>query len=164
MKEAKGGALPWIRAASRRLCWSFTKGAPDEGGQRGCHRPGSAPPPDGCAGASPKGASDEGGRRGRRLPTVVLELRQRWRRMKEAERGAVDQDPIRDSSADFTHRQGAEDGHSGIRHQLHPPSSRSSSRSHCRARFRKEPPKKPRSVEDQSSSPTPVPCSAPPPT
>jgi hypothetical protein len=44
------------------------------------------------------------------LPTVVLELR--W--MKEAERGAVDQDLIRDSSVDFARRQGAGDGHSGI--------------------------------------------------
>jgi hypothetical protein len=37
------------------------KGAADEGGRRGHHRPGSALPPDGCVGASPKGAPDEGG-------------------------------------------------------------------------------------------------------
>jgi hypothetical protein len=52
----------------------------------------------------------------RHLPTVVLELRRRGRQMKEAKRGALDQDSVRDSSVDFAHHQGAGDGHSGIHH------------------------------------------------
>jgi hypothetical protein len=40
----------------------------------------------------------------RRLPTVVLELHRRGRRMKEAERGAIDQDLVHDFSADFARR------------------------------------------------------------
>jgi hypothetical protein len=40
----------------------------------------------------------------RRLPTVVLELHQRGHRMKEAERGTIDQDLVQDSSADFARR------------------------------------------------------------
>jgi hypothetical protein len=92
---------------------------------RSRHRPGSAPPSDGCVGASPKG-----------------------RRMKEAERGAVDQDLVQDSAADFARHRGAGDGR--------PPPSR--------FKIHKEPPKEPRYVEDQSPSPTPTPRSAPPPT
>jgi hypothetical protein len=38
------------------------------------------------------------------LPTVVLELHQRGHRMKEAERGTIDQDLVQDSFADFAHR------------------------------------------------------------
>jgi hypothetical protein len=48
------------------------------------------------------------------LPTVVLELHQRGHRMKEAERGTIDQDLVQDSSADFARRWGAGDGCSGI--------------------------------------------------
>jgi hypothetical protein len=117
---------PWGRKRCRRTgsarppscAGDSPKRAMDEGGRRGRHRPRSALPPDGCAGASPKGCHWLG------------------------------------SGLGFRRRR-AGDRHSRFRCRLHPPSrswrlhplSRSSSRSCCQAEIRKEPLKKPKTVD-----------------